>query len=544
MKSIAYYLRGIKNVVLEFMDPYIKEFIQHNKMVWKDCDNRRLDSEILVPVCGWPRTVIEWAYFSNIFAELYSAKILSYGFNKMNIVGYQAEKICQSFGCSQYIFVSLSFDEEKKCIEKADNIFRNLTTKEALCDLCIDDINVGMNIYDTYLQQLWEPTVDLKDIRLKALIEDAVKMIFFWRQYFSTHKVKVFITDTEHYMQAIVASLAAACGVEVYAIGMGHGVKLSKRYAWNENFRYYHKLYQQLPKDLQTAGIQWAQRQLKRRLDGEVGVDMGYVTKSAFSRASNYCSRALSKNKAFKVLIATHDFFDSPHGLGEKHLFPDFYEWLCHLGVIAQNTPYEWYVKVHPDESKQTIEVIRDLINKYPKLQWVDQNIPHQQLIDEGIRVVLTVYGTVGCEYPLLGIPVINAGYNPHIAYNFNLHPKTIQEYDSILYHLDEVNLDFSIEEIYAFYFMHHIFGLDNSPYRYRDDLVVPSIRELNQMTANDDTSSLAYHLFLQSFTQEWHIETINKVKEYIRFMDEFTWDNVYVDESCLRRIYERIGAS
>ncbi len=541
MKSVGHYLQGIKNVICDFTDSYIKEFIRHNKIVWKPHNNYGLNNEILVPFGGFPRTVVTWAYFSNVFAECYSAKILSYGSTKKSLVGYQDKKICQSYGCVQNIFVSLSLDEEKKCKKKAENIFRNLTTKEELINLYIDDIEVGMEVYDSYLR-MGEPTVNLKDVRLKALIEDAVKMIFFWRQYFTVHKVKVFIADTEHYMQAIVGTVAAACGVKVYAIGMGHGVKLTKRYAWNENFKYYHKLYQQLPGNLQAAGIQWAKRQLKRRLNGEVGVDMEYVTKSAFSQASNFCSRALNENKTFKVLIAAHDFFDSPHGFGEKHLFPDFYEWLCHLGEIAQNTPYEWYIKVHPDESEQTIGVIRDLINIYPKLQWVDKNIPHQQLVAEGIRAVLTVYGTVGCEYPLFGIPVINAGYNPHIAYNFNLHPKTIQEYDSILYHLDEVKIDYSIDEIYEFYFVHHIFGLDSSTYRYRDDLVVPSIRELTKMTAGDETSSKVYHLFLQSFTQEWHIKTIKKVKEYIRFMDEFAWDKVYVDESCLRRIYERIG--
>ena len=44
------------------------------------------------------------------------------------------------------------------------------------------------------------------------------------------------------------------------------------------------------------------------------------------------------------------------------------------------------------------------------------------------------MYGTIGFEYAAMNIPVINASLNnPHIAYDFNINPKTRENYQKIL---------------------------------------------------------------------------------------------------------------
>ena len=59
--------------------------------------------------------------------------------------------------------------------------------------------------------------------------------------------------------------------------------------------------------------------------------------------------------------------------------------------------------------------------------------ISFHKLIDEGLQYVLTCLGSVGHELAYLDIPVINSGYNPHISYNFNIHPSNIDEYKKII---------------------------------------------------------------------------------------------------------------
>ena len=91
--------------------------------------------------------------------------------------------------------------------------------------------------------------------------------------------------------------------------------------------------------------------------------------------------------------------------------------------------------------------------------------VTHNQLIKEGISAVFTVHGTVGMDYALFNIPVINASLsNPHINYSFNFHPKNIQELKNIILNLDNKIKNFKIKkrEIFECYAMKNVFFLRN----------------------------------------------------------------------------------
>ena len=82
--------------------------------------------------------------------------------------------------------------------------------------------------------------------------------------------------------------------------------------------------------------IQLAFDRIKLRFDGNIGVDMPYSKKSAYS--NKYKNKPIiKKSSKIKILIAAHCFSDSPHGHG-KHLFADFYDWIDFLGKLSNNT--------------------------------------------------------------------------------------------------------------------------------------------------------------------------------------------------------------
>ena len=63
---------------------------------------------------------------------------------------------------------------------------------------------------------------------------------------------------------------------------------------------------------------------------------------------------------------------------------------------------YEWYLKTHADYEPGTLEILNDFCNSYPNFSIIDPSTSWHQLMDEGIRTVLTCYGSVGRELPLL----------------------------------------------------------------------------------------------------------------------------------------------
>ena len=106
-----------------------------------------------------------------------------------------------------------------------------------------------------------------------------------------------------------------------------------------------------------------------------------------------------------------------------------------------------------------TNEVIQKFVEKYKKIELLPNDYSHIQIVEEGIDFVFTCYGSVGVEYPLFGIPVVNASANgPHFRYDFNLHPKTINEYEKIIYQLKDIKLNINKNKIYEYFFMRHIF--------------------------------------------------------------------------------------
>lgn len=208
----------------------------------------------------------------------------------------------------------------------------------------------------------------------------------------------------------------------------------------------------EIPPNELTAGISWAESELKNRVVGKIGVGMDYQLKSAFT--TDKLSRQTSDTGDTKVLILTHDFFDNPHGYG-RMLFDDFYLWLEFLSEVSTETNYEWLIKPHRDYSNLEFQIINDFVDKFPNIKLVDPETSYHQLREEGVKFALTCYGSAGHELPLLGFTVINASYNPHIAYSFNIHAKTIGEYKQILMDLPNKALNsIDLKEVYQYYFI------------------------------------------------------------------------------------------
>ena len=106
-----------------------------------------------------------------------------------------------------------------------------------------------------------------------------------------------------------------------------------------------------------------------------------------------------------------------------------------------------------------TENLINDFVKKYPKIKKLPNTYPHNQIVEEGINCVLTVYGSVGLEYAYFNIPVINASINnPHGNYNFNLNPQSIEEYEKLILSIKDIKISINKNEIYEYYFMRNIY--------------------------------------------------------------------------------------
>jgi hypothetical protein len=489
------------------IDAATAQFIQHNKKIWARGSEDGRVSEVLVDRFGIPQTVIAQSYTANVLAAKNNSRITTFSARRTS--NRRLRKVYESFNAESHVTPVLTRSQKQRARSITREVYPQIHSKKDLLNLIMLGIRIGIDIYESYLTRFSEVTVDLQDARLYRLIEEAARRLLFWIDYFASHQVVAVINSHDNYLEFnSVNKVAYRSAVPVYLPNMRGIWKAERPFSVYEYFLIYRKLFTKMAQQDQAAALALAQNQIEKRLRGDVGVDMPYSTKSAFQRSGNG-KRVLRRSDNIKVLICTHCFYDNPYAYGPI-LFEDFYEWLIYLGRISTVTEYDWYLKMHPDPRPGTEDAIRKILAHFPRITMIPHETSHHQLAAEGINFVLTVYGSVGHEYPLLGIPVINAGYNPHVAYNFTWTPATVAEYEQWLMDLGSLRKPIDLKEVYEFYFMHYYCTT-------RDDFFFKSFRRfLDSVDPELQNGSVAYTFFLNELTEGRHAEIVKNVAAYI----------------------------
>jgi hypothetical protein len=515
---ILKYLRSLASAF--FIDKRTKSFVDFCIFRWQKLDIVSRKSQVLVELYPLDQTILAFSYFANILAEKHQSKIVSFSLSERNTTLFWLRyrriiKIYQSFNVRAHINTNPSnsnLDKEAAAIFR--DIVNKINNKSELLDVEINGDMIGNEIYEAYLIEKRKPTIDIHSNDFRHFLRKCIQTYLFWHDYFDSHHVTAVILSHGIYRYGIIKTIANKKGVPVYLPTVRSLYCLKSCNEWGiPKYELYPELFKGLPQETRSKGIAWAKNRLELRLSGAVGVDMSYSTQSAF-RSDLFSSKVLRESGRIKVLIATHCFFDNPNAYG-RNLFPDFYEWIKFLGEMSEITEYDWYLKTHPDVLPGNDKVLNDLLTKYKNIIYLPPATSHLQLAEEGVSFVLTVYGSVGHECPLLGQTVINAGEkNPHIGYNFNIHINTVEEYRSCLLNLEKIETKVDKEKIYEFYFMHYKYSGSNN-------IFFDSFQDfLSKYSVYEQASSCAYQYFLEEYSKEKDAILYRKLERFIDSSD------------------------
>ena len=495
------------------IDEQTKKFIMHNKKVWKAYSKNESETEVLFELTTMEPNIISYTYLANILANKHNAKIMAYSmpysFGKNNLIPPKMRKLYNSFNAIVFSY-SLKQGQVKELEELFSDIYPRLKNKKDVFNLTISNLWFGDLLYDFHLKEYKVPTVEINDTRFKNSLKKALFQYIYWRDYFNEHNVAAINVTHCCYLTGIPLRVAIHNNVPAYQCNIHGCYNMTKDRLWAyTDFYDYPTTFDKLDNDEKIYGIKIAKERIDKRFAGVIGVDMHYSTKSAYT--DKKVDKVLSNSNKIKILIAVHCFFDSPNGLG-KNLFIDFYEWLTFLGNISEKSDYEWYIKTHPDAIPQNFPILEEFIRKYPKFTMIPKETSHHQIIEEGIDFALSVYGTIGFEYASLGKTVISASLsNPHIGYNFNIHPKNIMKYEEILMNLAVINLEIKKDDVYEYYYMKNI----------KNDMQDWLIDDYHDFTKNigsykNQFFSVVYEKFLDIYSQKKHLEKIKLLENFI----------------------------
>ena len=144
------------------------------------------------------------------------------------------------------------------------------------------------------------------------------------------------------------------------------------------------------------------------------------------------------------VLILSHDLIDG-NFLNKWNLFIDNRDWLTEtLKKINKIDNINWIIKPHPSETLSMSEInTKDVFNEIIKsnknnIKLYPENYSIKNFYKH-IKVVITSHGTAGYQYPAFGKPVIVCGDTYYGGHNFNLEPKSKNEYYKILANIKKI---------------------------------------------------------------------------------------------------------
>lgn len=440
----------------------ISSFINHNKENFKDLQKNPVGNvSILVEFHAWSFAHICYGYLLSALKKKYPGKIYAYeGYRLIsnNLDLSLLEKIkwligqklnIKNFGVYKSIGINkfISPEIDQYILFKVEKFKKKLEfkTKNEAINFKINNVKIGDQIYDTYLKRKRIPTIDIKDKEFISYFIDCLKIYFYWENFFKSNNVKAIIVSHSVYLYGMIMRIALRYNVKVFKPNFHTIYQIKeKNYSIGKEFFEFKKIYKNLNTNDKKAALKKSKNQLKLMFSGKKNYGLGYNYKN------NKIKKKNNKNK-IKVLIALHNFYDSPHVFGNM-LFADFYEWLRHIVKLSKYTNYEWLIKPHPENTNKDIQYVRDIFKDNLRIKIISNKTNQNEIIKYGINFVLTCFGSIGYEYAYRNVTVINAcKKNPHADYNFTLNPKSIKEFDKIILNLQKFKLKPNKKEIQEF---------------------------------------------------------------------------------------------
>jgi hypothetical protein len=324
----------------------------------------------------------------------------------------------------------------------------------------IQGILVGDLIIDSYLRFKPSPEFKICDPFVKKIIWQTLRDIRHAKDFFGKVKPSLYLTSYSTYIEHGIA-VRVALKYKVTVRSYGHFAAFGKKLIRNDFYHTpytsnYSKDFSRLPN--QFSLLKKAEKALNFRLSGGIDPATSYMKFSAYKK-----NKVTVPNVAGQAVIFLHDFYDSPH-IYPNLIFQDFWSWVLFTIQTFQQAKINFWIKPHPNQIDLSDKAIKDLIRKFPDLRILPSRVTNKQLAKNGMKVGITVYGTVAHELAYMGIPSITCAKDPHHAFDFCYRATSIKEYRSLLLNKNEIlfNRFLFKKQALQFFYMHNFYHGNN----------------------------------------------------------------------------------
>lgn len=450
-------------------DQALQYFLKRNAERWARIQPRHTDQCVLVELLvGHPAYFIANAVLAKYLQQIHGCAIKAILPNRNNDY---LKSLAASYGITEYYYEEdlgrLINPPQKASMQQVLQQPGNL--RKTLLDISINGIRVGDLIYDTYLRNTSNVTIEALD---DQLLGTAISAVGYYRLYDAIFRendvVATAVGHTVYTRFGVLARVSVAHSVPVYA--KKPSPLLVRRYSRAEEFPEH-----EWAVDPQEAAYVWATRReqaiakgrahMAEQLDSDArsfskgGTGRWYSEAYGSDRTlyslERFCEvTGINPDKPIVVLFS-HCMPDVPHSFAWG-LFDDYYQWLTEtLAYAAQRPQVNWIVKPHPADkhynSRISAEQVYQTFAHHPHIALAPADLNTRSLFDF-TRAIVTVTSTAGLEFAAQGIPVILAGQGLYSGHGFTHEPKSLEDYHRLLSTVETLpRLDSeTIDRVYA----------------------------------------------------------------------------------------------
>ncbi len=356
-------------------------------------------------------------------------------------------------------------------------------TKDKLFNFKYKDLDIGIDIYQSYLRIDNEATIDKPTKILKNILIKSLKLADLYENLIITKKVVgILVSHADYYHNNVICKLGHKFSIPVYLISSNRIIMISKPFQLTKLYGNYKNIFSNFSYSEKHSCQEFGKHFIRKRLKGGLVKELPYISKSIFTdnnvNFDNIKIYPIKNKTKLNIVVYIHDFFDSPHCYG-KLRYPDFYEWLNYICRELIKLNCNCYLKTHIDASELTIKQTNEFVNlNQPKINLLNKDTKINQILRLA-DLVVTAYGTCSTELPYLGLPVICTDINPFSSFDFIYTLKKDEELSDVILNkkLWEIKDIKTVQrEIEQYCYLHHNHFYNNlfkkASHQYKNNLI------------------------------------------------------------------------